>query len=155
MMIRLAEKSDLPRINELRRQVHELHAGGRPDIFQSQFNAELADHIYDIYANEKSEIIVAEIDGKICGFAVVEFIEKPESPYSLARSFLRVVEFGVDKSCRRQGIGTQLFDYIKSFAAEKNLDTVELDVWEFNESALKFYESVGFKTYRRYMEFKA
>ncbi|MDD6395703.1 MAG: GNAT family N-acetyltransferase [Firmicutes bacterium] len=155
MMIRLAEKADLPSINQLRLQVHELHAGGRPDIFQPQFNAELTDHIYDIYDDENSEIIAAEIDGKICGFAVVEFIEKPESPYSLARNFLRVVEFGVDKSCRRQGVGTQLFDYIKSFAAEKNLDTVELDMWEFNEGALKFYESVGFKTYRRYMEFKS
>ena len=25
-------------------------------------------------------------------------------------------------------------------------------MWEFNEGALKFYESVGFRTYRRYME---
>lgn len=30
----------------------------------------------------------------------------------------------------------------------------KVDVWEFNEGALEFYESVGFKTYRRYMEFK-
>lgn len=154
-MIRLAEKADLPSINQLRRQVHELHASGRPDIFQSEFNAELANHIYDIYADEKSKIIIAEIDGKICGFAVIEFIEKPESPYSLARNYLRVVEFGVDEACRRQGIGKQLFDYIKSVAKERNLDTIELDMWEFNEGALKFYESVGFKTYRRYMEFKA
>ena len=73
---------------------------------------------------------------------MVEFIEKPESPYSLARNFLRVV-------------GSHLFDYIKSLAAKKNLDTVELDMWEFNEGALKFYESAGFKTYRGYMEFKA
>lgn len=154
-MIRLAENADLPSINQLRRQVHKLHASGRPDIFQSEFNAELANHIYDIYADEKSKIIVAEIDGKICGFAVIEFIEKPESPYSLARNYLRVVEFGVDEACRRQGIGTRLFDYIKCVATERNLDTIELDMWEFNEGALKFYESVGFKTYRRYMEFKA
>lgn len=25
-------------------------------------------------------------------------------------------------------------------------------MWEFNEEALKFYEAIGFTTYRRYME---
>ena len=30
---------------------------------------------------------------------------------------------------------------------------LELDMWEFNDGALKFYESVGFITYRRFMEF--
>lgn len=154
-MIRLAEKNDLSQVNEIRRQVHELHVRGRADIFQSEFNKEFENHIYEIYDCEKSDIIVADIGGRICGFAVVEFIDKPESLYSLARSFLRVVEFGVDKACRRQGIGTRMFDCIKQIAADKNLDAIELDMWEFNEGALKFYESVGFKTYRRYMEFKS
>ena len=30
-------------------------------------------------------------------------------------------------------------------------DRIELDVWSFNEEALKFYEAVGFQTYRRLM----
>lgn len=153
-MIRFAEMNDLPQVNTIRRQVHELHARGRADIFQSEFNAELENHIYETYGCKESDIIVADIDGRICGFAVLEVVDRPESPYSLARSFLRVVEFGVDKACRRQGIGTQMFDYIKQIAAERDLGTIELDMWEFNDGALKFYESVGFKTYRRYMEFK-
>lgn len=28
----------------------------------------------------------------------------------------------------------------------------ELDMWEFNDGALAFYESAGLKTYRRYRE---
>lgn len=154
-MIRFAKKSDLPEVNAVRRQVHELHARGRADIFKSEFGGELENHIYEFYSGENTEIIVGDIDGKICGFAVLETIDKPESPYSLARRFLRVTEFGVDEAYRRQGIGTQLFDFIKQLAAERKLDTIELDMWEFNEGALKFYESVGFNTYRRYMEFKA
>ncbi len=27
-----------------------------------------------------------------------------------------------------------------------------LNMWEFNEGALAFYEAVGFRTYRRYMQ---
>lgn len=38
------------------------------------------------------------------------------------------------------------------YAAEDELDRVELDVWEFNEAARQCYEAAGFCTYRRYME---
>jgi GNAT superfamily N-acetyltransferase len=37
-------------------------------------------------------------------------------------------------------------------AKEKGFDRIELNMWEFNRDALAFYESVGFETYRRYME---
>ncbi|MBR6312144.1 MAG: hypothetical protein IKR51_04135 [Oscillospiraceae bacterium] len=40
------------------------------------------------------------------------------------------------------------------FAAKDDLDRVELNMWEFNADALAFYESLGFETYRRYMELK-
>ena len=43
--------------------------------------------------------------------------------------------------------------FIKADAKEKGYDRIELNMWEFNESALRFYESVGFKTYRRYLEY--
>ena len=36
----------------------------------------------------------------------------------------------------------------------KGFDRVELNMWEFNSSALEFYEAMGFRTYRRYMELK-
>lgn len=155
MIIRLAQQSDLPQVNAIRRQVHEVHAQGRPDIFHPEFGGALESHIDEIFGGEQTEIVVADREGQICGFAVLEIIDKPETPYSLARRFLRVSEFGVDEVCRRQGIGTRLFDFIKQYAAENGFDTIELDMWEFNEVALPFYESVGFRTYRRYMEYKA
>lgn len=155
MIIRLAQQSDLPQVNAIRRQVHEVHAQGRPDIFHPEFGGALESHIDEIFGGEQTEIVVADREGQICGFAVLEIIDKPESPYTLARRFLRVSEFGVDAACRRQGIGTRLFDFIKQYAAENGFDTIELDMWEFNEVALPFYESVGFRTYRRYMEYKA
>ena len=37
-------------------------------------------------------------------------------------------------------------------AKNMGFDRLELDVWEFNEGAMKFYDSVGFKTYREYKE---
>ena len=72
--------------------------------------------------------------------------------YNRERKFYRIEEFGVDENHRRKGIATALVDFTKEDAKERGYDKIELDMWEFNAGALAFYESVGFKTYRRYME---
>ena len=154
LIIRFAKKTDLEGVNAIRRQVHMVHAKGRPDIFRKKFGKKLAEHIFFYHSGKLSRIIVAKSEDAIVGFAVLEIIHKPRSPYNKARSYMRVTEFGVDENHRRQGIGKRLFDFIKVYAAENNFDTIELDVWEFNEGALKFYESQGFSTYRRFMECK-
>ena len=38
------------------------------------------------------------------------------------------------------------------YAKEKGLHRIELNMWEFNQGALAFYEATGFVTFRRYME---
>ena len=154
LIIRFAKKTDLEGVNAIRRQVHMVHAKGRPDIFRKKFGKKLAEHIFFYHSGKLSKIIVAKSEDAIVGFAVLEIIQKPRSPYNKARSYLRVTEFGVDKEHKRQGIGSALMEFIKKYATEKGFDTIELDMWEFNEGALKFYESQGFATYRRYMEYK-
>ena len=153
-MVRYATRDELERVNELRKIVNEVHCNGRPDIFKGGFCKELQEFIYTLWENDNSDVIVVIREGKICGFACVDYVEKPESPYNLARRFYHINEFGVDENYRRQGVATELFDFIKKEATAKNFDKVELDMWEFNDGALKFYESVGFKTFRRFMEFK-
>lgn len=152
MNIRLAMESELPRVNELRAQVSELHAAARPDIFRPGFPSFLASYLYEIYADERRHILVAEREGEIVAFACLAEIEMPEKPHKPARRFIEVDEFGVDENCRRQGVGRAFFEGIRAFARERGYDRIELNMWEFNENALKFYESIGFSTYRRYME---
>ncbi len=152
-MVRFAEEKDLERVNELRRQVNEIHVNARPDIFKAGFCQELQDTLYDTWNSEKEDIILVEREGIICGFACVNYVEKPESPYNREREFYHINELGVDIAFRRQKIASELFDFIRNDAKAKGYAKIELDMWEFNESALKFYESVGFHTYRRHMEF--
>lgn len=152
-MIRYATREELERVNELRKIVNEVHCNGRPDIFKDGFCKELQDFIYTLWESDNSDVIVAIRDNEICGFACVDYVEKSESPYNLARRFYHINEFGVDEKYRRQGVATELFDFIKKEATAKKFDKIELDMWEFNDDALKFYESVGLVTYRRFMEF--
>ena len=61
-------------------------------------------------------------------------------------------ELGVDAACRRRGIASALVAFCRREARRKGYDRIELNMWEFNESALRFYEAIGFRTFRRYLE---
>ena len=152
--IRYAQRDELDLVNMIRKQVNDLHVNGRPDIFRPGFCDELKNHINEKFDRADSDVIVALEGDEIAGFATVEYIERPESAYNLGRSIYRVEEFGVDINHQRKGIGTKLIAFIGQEAKRKGFDRVDLDMWQFNETALKFYEDLGFTTYRRYMEWK-
>ena len=150
--IRLACDADLPAVNRLRRMVNDLHVAGRPDIFKPGFCEALESHAADYLSSESNDILVAEAEGQIAGFAMVDYILKPESPYNLPRRFYHVAEIGVDTAFRRQGVATALMEYMKADAHSRGFGRIELDVWAFNASARAFYEKAGFATYRYFME---
>ena len=152
MHIRLAEQKDLDKINELRRQVNELHVKGKPEVFKPGFPQELEDYIHAIWDDPEKEIVVAETDGAVCGFAVLHHMHRPPTPYMAERNYLDVDECGVDAAYRRQGVATALIAFIRDYARDKGFHRIELNMWEFNRDALAFYEAAGFSTYRRYME---
>lgn len=152
--VRPAAYEELARVNEIRRYVNDVHVAGRPDIFRPGFSRELEQILYQRFETENWDILVAVLDGKIAGFASVEYLDKPESPYNLARKMYHVEEFGVDPAFHRKGAATALVEYMKRDAARRGYPKIELDMWEFNQGALAFYENAGFATYRRYLELK-
>jgi ribosomal protein S18 acetylase RimI-like enzyme len=152
MIIRFAKENELERVNELRRQVNDLHVDGKPDVFKPGFSEELRDFIHVIWDDPEQEIVVADSYGIICGFAVLHHINKPETPFMFERDFLDIDEFCVDEAYRRQGAASEMIRFIKEYAVEKGYKRLELNMWEFNKDALAFYEAAGFETFRRYME---
>ena len=154
MDIRFAEMGELEQINELRKQVNDLHVKGKPEIFKPGFPEELRNYIYDIFLDPLKKIVICINHDKICAFAVLNHITRPETPYMYERDYLDIDEFCVDETFRRQGIATQMIDFIRAYAINEGFDRIELNMWEFNQDALAFYEAAGFSTYRRYMEMK-
>ena len=152
VQVRLAREDELEQVNRLRRQVNDLHVAGKPEVFKPGFGEELQSFIHCIWNDPEQDIAVAEIDGEICGFAVLHHICKPENPFMYERDFLDIDEFCVDEAHRRQGIASALVSFAKAYAREKGLRRIELNMWEFNRQALAFYEAAGFSTFRRYME---
>ena len=150
--VRRARENELERVNELRMQVNALHVAGKPEVFKPGFPEELRNYIYAIHKDPEQFITVAVKDGTICGFAVLHHINRPENPFMKERDFLDIDEFCVDEAFRRQGIASEMIAFIREFAKEKGFHRIELNMWEFNQEALAFYEASGFQTFRRYME---
>ena len=58
----------------------------------------------------------------------------------------------VDQDARGQGVGHKLFDYLRGEARRLQCYELTLNVWEGNDSALRFYEKHGMKIQKRELE---
>lgn len=57
-----------------------------------------------------------------------------------------VTELVVSKKVRSHGIGQQLMDKMESYFKEKECEYIKIDVFAYNENAIKFYEKKGYHT---------
>ncbi len=152
-MIRKATMKDAERVNELRKMVNDIHVEGRPDIFRPGFCQELQDQVMNYIDQENFGILLEEQDGEIRGMVMLDWIDRPESPYNRARKFCHVAEIAVDERFRRMGVGKALMEGMKTECRKRGVKRIELDVWAFND-ALAFYEAEGFTVFRRFMEYE-
>lgn len=151
-MIRFARKEDYEAINALRAPVCALHSNGYPALFKPVFAKDHQERVLKMMEDPEQDVLVAEENGQLLGFAMAEYIKREETNSIYAVHEAHIVEIGVDETSQAKGIGTALIQAVKDAAKVRGCRSVQLDVWEFNKSALRFYEKLGFVTLRRKME---
>lgn len=151
-MIRFARKEDYEAINALRAPVCALHSNGYPALFKPVFAKDHQERVLKMMEDPEQDVLVAEENGQLLGFAMAEYIKREETNSIYAVHEAHIVEIGVDETSQGKGIGTALIQAVKDAAKVRGCRSVQLDVWEFNKSALRFYEKLGFVTLRRKME---
>ena len=154
MYIREAEKKDIVRIMELLNQVLEIHADARPDIFIPGTTKYNEDELLSILDDSSRKIFVAAGDDDILmGYAFCEFHKQADSANLVPFTSIYIDDLCVDECFRGQHIGESLFSYIKSEAKRLGCYEITLNVWRGNESAEHFYEKMGFRIQKKYMEY--
>ena len=151
--VRRAETGDNGRIIELLLQIADVHHRGRPDIFKGgakkygrdEFDAILEDP-------DRPVFVAADEGGSVLGYCFCMVVRYSAHAVFNDSSMLYIDDFCVDADCRGQGIGHILFEEVKKYARQIGVYLIDLNVWEFNEGAIKFYESCGFTMQRRRME---
>lgn len=147
--VREAALDELPRIADMKRQIHEVHAKGRPDLFQPVVEREsFEEHA----ASSGLRLLLAELGGDAVGYVLIHVIDRPANAGMKQCRALHVEEFCVDERHRHKGIGRALMDAVRQAAKTEGLPRIELDVWAFNEGAKQFYEEVGLHAFRYFME---
>ena len=153
-MIRMADRRDIPRLIELLSEVLELHAKIRPDIFipgtTKYTDEELEALLEDV---SKPIYVAADDEDKVLGYAFCQLQEQPASNNMIPFRSMYIDDLCVDSSCRGRHIGEKLFEYVKEEARRLGCYEVTLNVWSGNDGAELFYEKMGMRTMKRYMEY--
>ena len=152
-MIRRAKVEDVNGISELLRQIDELHAEIRPDIFKAGHEKYTDEELRDIISKKSMDVFVYEgDDGRIIGHAFCVFEETKNVNNMNDRKCLYIDDICIDENERGKGIATALYQHVKDFAKENNCQAITLNVWEGNDSAVKFYKEMGLVPLKTIME---
>lgn len=152
LYIRQAENTDIPEISDLLLQVLRVHNAGRPDIFKHDGAKYTPDVLEQILSDKSRPVFVGISDNKLIGYAFC-IIENRDGTSLQKRKVLYLDDLCVDESHRKEGVGGKLMEYVCEYAKETKADSIELNAWECNPEAVRFYRNKGFEVLSYKMEF--
>ncbi len=91
--------------------------------------------LYDLTENEKAVYVVAELGGKVCGYAGM-WIVAGEG---------QITNVAVTKAARRMHAATAILDELFKEAADAGAENFTLEVRVSNEPAIRLYKGFGFR----------
>ena len=142
-MIRRAIEKDIPKIIDLLKQVCLVHHNGRPDIFKvgTKYSAEELKAIL----NDETRPILVSVDenDNVQGYCFCIYQQHVNNSVLTDIKTLYIDDLCVDETLRGKHIGKELYESAVELAKDTGCYNLTLNVWSCNQSALKFYESLG------------
>jgi ribosomal protein S18 acetylase RimI-like enzyme len=152
MSIRQATMNDYSAVCAVYDEIDTLHRDQLPQLFRKPHGpARELDYFSELISNEDVGFFVAQVDGEIVGFGHVVMVTNPEFPILVPREYAVVDCIAIKAGYQHHGIGKMLMSEMQEWAAAKGASAIELNVYEFNQSAIAFYEGLGYQTYSRKM----
>lgn len=152
MEIRNATVVEIPQILKLLVQVNMVHHNGRPDLFKGPATKYGEKELRKLLLDDTRPVFVC-MDGEVLlGYAFCILKEVKNDQLLENCKTLYVDDLCVDETCRGTGVGKALMTHAVQFAKGSGCHNVTLNVWSFNENAMRFYESFGMHEQRRTME---
>lgn len=149
--IREATKSDYDLVHQIQKQVHEIHTKERPDHYKMANTTLNQTYYNNLIDGENTKVFLLEENQPIA-YTIITIKNTEKRPILVPKKVVFMDDFGVDNMYKGKGMGKLFFGKILEYARDIGADSLELGVWEFNENAIKFYESMNLKTQTRRME---
>lgn len=153
MKIRRVNSGDSEGVMRLLRQVNDVHADGRPDLFVHGRTKYDPEELKAIFSDEKRPVFVAaDEDDRVLGYCFCVVEDYSGSNNLQPVKTLYIDDLCVDENCRGMGTGRQLFERVVDYARSNGFYNVTLNVWACNPGAQRFYESLGMRPLKTGME---
>ena len=152
MEIRKAAPAEIPQILKLLVQVNMVHHNGRPDLFKGPATKYSEKELKKLLQDETRPVFVCVDGDRLLGYAFCILKEVRDNQLLEDCKTLYVDDLCVDEKSRGNGVGRALMDHVVGYAKSLQCHNVTLNVWSFNEKAMRFYQSFGMQEQRRTME---
>ena len=150
--VRLATTNDYDNVCELYDEVDAFHRDNLPHIFQKPDGpAREKDYYLGLIADENVGFFVAEVDKKLVGFTHILLRDTPVFPILIHRHYAVIDGIVIKLEFQDRGLGRKLMEKATEWAITKGAEFIELNVYEFNQNAISFYERIGYQTSSRKM----
>ena len=142
-MVRRAKEKDIPKIEDLLRQVDLVHHNGRPDIFKigQKYSAEEL----SVMLRDNERPILVCVDEKDCVLGYCFGIYQQHTGHSVLTDIktLYIDDLCVEETLRGRHIGKELYNAALELARESGCYNLTLNVWSWNPGAMAFYQARG------------
>lgn len=155
-IMRNAKFSDFNDVNNLMLELHNLHVKNRNDVFKATDSPMKEEYFKDLLNNKDVKLFVIENleNSEILGYSNLKLMNTPNIDIVVKSKYIYIDDFCIKQAYKRKGIGKKLFNFILEYAKQQGVESVQLNVWSFNEDAIEFYNFMGMKERNVRMEMR-
>jgi len=144
--IRKAAERDYQALCAIIEQVDRIHRDALPERFRcSNGPPREREYILNAIRSPDIDLFVAQTESSLVGFVHVAIRNAPDIPILVPRRYAVVENLAVREEHRRSGIGLALMERAEEWARAKGATSIELNVYDFNKVAQRFYQDLGYE----------
>ena len=146
-MIRDATESDLAILAEGMVRLQNLHVDAFPDVYKPFSATDATLYLTDLLTRTDVYVRVLVHSNQVAGHVVLGIESTPANMFKHAQRYGHIMQIEVRPDFRQSGLGRLLISDIEEIAGRLGLNRILLDVWAFNDSAQRFFASVGYNKF--------
>ena len=152
MKLRPATKEDYNVLFELFSEIQTMHYEGMPDYFKPAKKDKFFYAYFDeVIKGEDKHLIIGFDDEEPFGYIYYVISKLPQNVYRTEERIIYINHIVVKKSYQGRGLGRALINHVMDIAKKEKIKKIGLDVWLFNEGAIKFFHNQGFSVHNQIM----
>lgn len=143
-MLRITPTKDHTLIAALNEEVHELHHQMHPEVFKPYDKTDIEAMMERFLAEENCYAYIAWMDEEPVGYMIIYLRESGDNAFHYNTRSLYIDQVGVPAKHRKSGVGQALMLHAEQIAKDNNISLLELDHWNTNTVAARYFRSHGY-----------